>query len=207
MEIQFYQTHRHYPGFAPLLKGVMDREFHSCKEVFGRRLAKTRTRAGTVYFLRKEDKNATAKVAAQQEKVLHAFERAMGIEPLAKVEVVENTFQRQEYVNHDWNNVRTVDVKEKYFLYTVSRAWAKNQPVSHILALICRNYYPENGRMDWRSILKWLSEQKKVLGKDVKKIASEIVRADGNLEFPRLPNNGIDSYAYRVIERRKARRK
>lgn len=205
MEVQFFRTNRHYPGFAPLVKGVMDREFHSCKEVFARRLAKTKTRSKKVYFLRKEDKQATPRIAAQQEKVLHVFEAAMGIKPEGKVEVVENTFQRQEYVNHDWNNIKTVDVKEKYFLYTVSRAWAKNEPVSHILALICRNYYPEKRRMDWRSILKWLGEQGK-LTKDVKRIATEVIRDGGTVE-PGIPNNGIDSYAYELINRRKNARR
>lgn len=205
MEIQFYHTNHHHPGFAPVKKGIMEREFHSCKEVFARRLAGTKTRSEKVYFLRKEATQATPRIAAQQEKVLHVFEKAMGIKPEGKVEVVENTFQRVEYVDGNWANIRTVNVKEKYFLYTVSREWAKNQPVSHILALICRNYYPEKRHMDWRSILKWLTEQKGVLNKDVKRIATEVIKDGGKIK--RIPNNGIDSYAYALIDRRKNARR
>lgn len=202
MEIVFNTHYHQYPGYAVLSQaGVQERETHSCKEVFARRLRDSKgpdKKGAVVYFLRKEQHKKSLGTAKQQEAVLHTFERAMGIEPAAKVELVSNVRQVMNY------NVRPPamrDEKDYFLFYTVSRKWADSLPLSHILALVTRNYYPKGRRMDWQSILKWLNEQK-IIEANVKTVAREIVKSGGKVNR-RIQNNGINEYAAGLAEARK----
>lgn len=192
MEVNFVIGYSQHDGYAVVTpKGTQTHEIHHCKEVFARRIrevqAGTKDKKSVVHFLRKDKRTKTSSLARHQEKVLHAFEKAMDIEPLATVQPV--AFVRPP---QPWEPRGTEPTTEYYFLYTVSAKWRNNLPVSHILALITRNYYPRGRRMDWRSILKWLKERD-VVGKDVKKTISEIVRADGAVDNT-IENNGISDY-------------
>lgn len=196
MEIVFDNNHHQYPGFAVLSQaGIQERETHACKEVFARRLRDSKgpdKKGAVVYFLRKEQNKKSLGTAKQQEAVLHTFERAMGIEPKATVEFISNTRQVQTYGGY--NQPPIVREEKDYFLfYTVSRKWADSLPLSHILALVTRNYYPKGRRMDWQSILKWLGEQK-IIEANVKTVAREIVKSGGKVNR-RIQNNGINEYA------------
>lgn len=191
--IGYYPQNNGYAAVTP--EGIQLHDIHHCKEVFARRIqnvqAGVKDKKSVVHFLRKDKRTKSPSLAKHQEKVLHAFERAMDIEPLATVQPV--AFVRPP---QPWAPRGTEPTTEYYFLYTVSAKWRKNLPVAHILALITRNYYPRGRRMDWRSILKWLKERD-VVESDVKKTISEIIRADGVVDNS-IENNGISDYAAKL---------
>lgn len=200
MEVNFIIGYPQHDGYATVTpEGIQADHIHRCKEVFARRIrdvgAGVKDKKSVVHFLRKDKRTKSSSLAKHQEKVLHAFERAMDIEPLATVQPV--AFVRPP---QPWEPRGTEPTTENYFLYTVSAKWRKNLPVSHILALITRNYYPRGRRMDWRSILKWLKERD-VVGNDVKKTISEIVKADGAVDNS-IENNGISDYAFNLKNKR-----
>lgn len=185
-------------GYAPVNpQGDQIDYVHRCKEVFANSLrsvpAKGRGKAAVVHFIRTDNRTKDANLVKQQERVLHAFERVMDIQPPATVEQIKSLRQPPSWRPND------APTTEYYFLYTVSARWRKNLPLAHILALITRNYYPEGKRMDWRSILIWLTK-KRVVGDKTRLTIADIIRAGGKVR-PDVPNNGISSYA-RNLNRR-----
>lgn len=204
MKIRFFEGgYGNYNGYGVVsAAGTQTSETQSCKEVFSRRLRDTSaTKAGTVMFFRKDERAKTDELAENQEKVLHTFEKALSIEPPAKVEVLVHNYERKTY---DWTQVGGFKINkgtEKVLLYTVSAGWRKSVPLMHILALLVRNYYPLEGRKDWRTILNWMKTNK-VMGDAVTQTAKEIV-LDGGEIIGGIRNSGISSYATSLLRKRK----
>lgn len=195
--------YNNYAGFGMLTpEGRQTSYTDTCKEVFSHKFkAAKASKDGTIVFFRRDGQPKTAETAQNQEAVFHAFEKALGIEPLARVMVVENNYTRTRWVwkNGVGGNV-SEPISEKLFVYIVSAGWKKSLPLTHLMALLARNYYPQDRRKDWRSILNWMAE-KKILGAMIAKTAKEIIN-DGGDVF-KIPNTGISSYASKLYKRRK----
>lgn len=183
-------------GFAPLTEsGTQNNPTYVCKESFASRMKKLQLTGAVMYFLRKDKNTGSPEVAKRQQKVLRLFEKAMGIKPYATVKVVTRKAQVVKNVDA-WYGARTRRVPEQsFFLYRVSKEWRRSTAMLHILALLVRNYTPEDVPLDWKAVLKHFAGHKDWVALPA---ITEIVQDKGNLVPNVNDSGGINCYHHNL---------